>query len=475
MKLKYISQITCNLKQYKTIRTSRVTSRILDGSYRSVYKGRSMNFDELREYVVGDDVKDIDWKASARSQKLLVKQYIAEKKHNIMLVLDTNRRMLADTPALQEKQEVALMGAGTLAYLINQNGDYTGAIFPTKQSLQYFPFKTGLMHIENILERYHQSVTMENHSSINTALDYIVRNFRRNMILVIVTDLQGIMDIPETTLKRLMVMNDVLMLNVGDAKIDSKPKEPQSTTPLSQNITGSLNPPSRSLISRIRSAIRPAPAIYSLEREDYLSAFFTEDKKLAKLQEEKQQKMYEACVSKLKKHGISFATVNHISELEQTITTSVTLQLPFSYAILPLILLGILIIGYGIYLFICAIQKRRRKKPALRLVNPPAPADIRTIKGKYLTRLENIRQALCKNQITTREAYQQMSLCIRHFVYEVTGIQVQNCTLEDIRKLHMPGLEALIAEYYAPEFAVNSQGDSAASLEKTKRVIELWN
>lgn len=292
MNMKYISQITSNLKQYKTIRTNRVTSRILDGSYRSIYKGRSMNFDELREYIVGDDIKNMDWKASARSQKLLVKQYIAEKKHNIMLVLDTNRRMAADTLKLQEKREVALMSAGTLAYLINQNKDYTGAIFPTEHSIQHFPFKTGLMNIENILEQYHKSVTMENASSINTALDYIVKNFRRNMILVIVTDIQGIAEIPDATLKRLLVMNDVLIINVGDATISSQQHEKMQ--------------------------------VYSLEKNGYLSRFFTEDRKLAKLLEEKQQKNYEECVSKLKHHGISFVTVNHTQEIEQTIVELLT-------------------------------------------------------------------------------------------------------------------------------------------------------
>lgn len=303
-----------------------MTSRILDGSYRSVYKGRSMNFDELREYVVGDDIKDIDWKASARSQKLLVKQYIAEKKHNIMLVLDTNRRMLADTLALQEKQEVALFSAGTLAYLINQNGDYTGAIFPTEHSLQHYPFKTGLINIENILEHYHKSATMENRSSINTALDYIVRNFRRNMIVVIVTDLQGIMDIPETTLKRLLVMNDVLMINVGDARIGSLSKELPKSNPQLKTGTDSSPSPSHSLASRIKKAIKPAPQVYNLEQDEYLSAFFTEDKKLAKIQEEKQQKMYQECVNKLKKYGISFDTINHIEEIEQTITKLLTMK-----------------------------------------------------------------------------------------------------------------------------------------------------
>lgn len=87
------------MKGYKTIYTTKATSRIIDGSYNSIYKGRSMNFDELREYVVGDDIKDMDWKASARSQKLLVRQYIAEKKHNIMLVMDAGNVCL-DMPMM---------------------------------------------------------------------------------------------------------------------------------------------------------------------------------------------------------------------------------------------------------------------------------------------------------------------------------------------------------------------------------------
>ena len=76
MKMTYISRIQGNMKGYKTIYTTKATSRIIDGSYNSIYKGRSMNFDELREYVVGDDIKDMDWKASARSQKLLVRRRV---------------------------------------------------------------------------------------------------------------------------------------------------------------------------------------------------------------------------------------------------------------------------------------------------------------------------------------------------------------------------------------------------------------
>ena len=156
--------------------------------------------------------------------------------------------------------------------------------------------------------------------------------------------------------------------------------------------------------------------------------------------------------------------------------TSVTLQEPFSYAVLPIFFIGILISCYGIYLIVSFLRKKPPEQKPVRkaTIKPNSATDIQKIKHKYLAELEHINQKLCSGHITTREAYQNMSLCIRHFVHEVTGIQVQNYTLQDIKNLHMPNLEALITEYYASEFPPNSFGDSTASLEKTKRAIELW-
>ena len=71
MNLDYVSKIKFGLKRYKTIATDKATSRVLDGSYNSIYKGRSMNFDELREYVPGDDIKDIDWKLHQGARRSL--------------------------------------------------------------------------------------------------------------------------------------------------------------------------------------------------------------------------------------------------------------------------------------------------------------------------------------------------------------------------------------------------------------------
>ena len=102
MNMKYITKVKANLSIY----TKKKTSNILEGSYNSIYKGKSMNFEDLREYIIGDNVKDIDWKASARSNKILIKQFIAEKKHNVLFILDSGKKMLADTKDLDSKKKL---------------------------------------------------------------------------------------------------------------------------------------------------------------------------------------------------------------------------------------------------------------------------------------------------------------------------------------------------------------------------------
>ena len=130
MSMKYITKVKANLSIY----TKRKTSNILEGTYNSIYKGKSMNFEDLREYVIGDNVKDIDRKASARSNKILIKQYIAEKKHNVLFILDSGKKMLADTRDLEAKKEVALMATGTIGYLVDKHGDSISAIYRGKDN-----------------------------------------------------------------------------------------------------------------------------------------------------------------------------------------------------------------------------------------------------------------------------------------------------------------------------------------------------
>ena len=282
MRMTYITKIQANIKRFQTVHTRRATNRVLDGSYKSIFKGRSMNFDELREYVPGDDIKDIDWKASSRSQKMLVRQYIAERKHNIMLVFDTNRRMLGDSDGLEEKRELAIMSAGTMAYFVNRSGDFVSATYATEKGVKHFPFKTGLGNIELILESYHRDVDMENQTDLNTTLEYIIRNFKSKMILLLITDVAGIRSISEQNLKRLLVAHDVLVLNISDAPLTGK-------------------------------------KVYGIEEEMYFNPFFTKDKKLGRITRQKNLDMQREAQDKLMQYGIPMSTIDYLDELDREI------------------------------------------------------------------------------------------------------------------------------------------------------------
>lgn len=282
MKMTYVPRIQGNMKGYRTIYTNQATSRIIDGSYNSIYKGRSMNFDELREYVVGDDIKDVDWKASARSQKMLVRQYIAEKKHNIMLVLDTNRRMLANANEIQEKKDVAIMAAGTLACMVSSNGDYIGSTYSYNGAVRHNQFKTGLINVENILAGYDRDTTLDNSSELSRSLEFISKNIRRKMIMFIVTDVQGVADIPEQLLKQLRVMHDILVVCVDDADIEGK-------------------------------------RVYNMKDDTYLPEFFSEDKKIARNEKKYRQQIIDKCTDKMNRLGITFKTIDSSEDMDEKI------------------------------------------------------------------------------------------------------------------------------------------------------------
>lgn len=282
MKMTYVPWIQGNMKGYRTIYTNQATSRIIDGSYNSIYKGRSMNFDELREYVVGDDIKDVDWKASARSQKMLVRQYIAEKKHNIMLVLDTNRRMLANANEIQEKKDVAIMAAGTLACMVSSNGDYIGSTYSYNGAVRHNQFKTGLINVENILAGYDRDTTLDNSSELSRSLEFISKNIRRKMIMFIVTDVQGVADIPEQLLKQLRVMHDILVVCVDDADIEGK-------------------------------------RVYNMKDDTYLPEFFSEDKKIARNEKKYRQQIIDKCTDKMNRLGITFKTIDSSEDMDEKI------------------------------------------------------------------------------------------------------------------------------------------------------------
>ncbi|MBQ6815421.1 MAG: DUF58 domain-containing protein [Lachnospiraceae bacterium] len=215
MKMNYVTKIRAKI----SISSNKKSSNIFDGSYKSVYQGNGLDFENLREYTPGDNIRDIDWKATSRSGKVLIKRYIAEKKHNIMLVFDTGKSMSAHTDSMQLKKDIALSAGGVVGCLAAQNGDNVGAIYNRNGKIQFYPFRTGLANIEKILTEYDREVFDDYETDIEKTLEYIVRNINRKMIMFVVTDATGIASISQNTLKKLVHQHNVLFISIDDAKI----------------------------------------------------------------------------------------------------------------------------------------------------------------------------------------------------------------------------------------------------------------
>ena len=155
--------------------------------------------------------------------------------------------------------------------------------------------------------------------------------------------------------------------------------------------------------------------------------------------------------------------------------TSVELQAPFQYMILWLILAVLFIAGVIIAQVLLRKKLGDRLKKAKQIkLKRIAESTLEGLKKKYIGELTCIEMNLRNQKITVRQAYQKMSICIRLFVHDVTGIKVQKYTLSEIKKVNMPQLTNLVREYYEPEFALESRTDVMGSVQRTRAVIESW-
>ena len=118
-------------------------------------------------------------------------------------------------------------------------------------------------------------------------------------------------------------------------------------------------------------------------------------------------------------------------------------------------------------------KRKEQKKKAINIVEQKR-IDVSSIKSKYLNMIDILLNNVDNNKIDTRKAYQELSALIRNFVFEVTNINVQNYTLEDIKNANIPILYDLVSDYYNPEFSYQSLGNIRNSIVKAREVIEKW-
>lgn len=205
------------VKTRMAIHAHRKVRGLLDGEYASVQTGRSMDFNDLRNYVAGDDVKDLDWKASARKGELLIKRYTADRKHHVMLCVSTGRSMAAAADPQTRKVDLAILLAGIMGWLAVRHGDLVSLVSGDSAGHHAYRPAGTEVHLERLLGRVQEQVTASTASSdLGALLDHTVRSVRRRTIMVVIAD-----DLPlgaedEQRLRRLRAQHEILFVSLGD-------------------------------------------------------------------------------------------------------------------------------------------------------------------------------------------------------------------------------------------------------------------
>jgi uncharacterized protein (DUF58 family) len=165
------------------------SNRILEGGHTSLQFGRSDDFVDLREYAVGDDVRDIDWKASARNTHLVVRRYVAEKTQEFLLVADTGANMLAQAPSGERKRDLAVLALGAVGLIACAQSDKISVVYGDDRGSSIEPGKTGEDHLEQILTLLNNApIEVGNPSNIARQLEFIVGHLDKRYAVYIVCD-----------------------------------------------------------------------------------------------------------------------------------------------------------------------------------------------------------------------------------------------------------------------------------------------
>jgi uncharacterized protein (DUF58 family) len=216
-----VDELLHRVRTRLAIRAHRKVRGMLDGEYVSLFHGKSLDFDDLRAYVPGDDVKDIDWKATARVGSPLTKRYIATKKHAVLLVVDTGRDFAALAEGGTPKRDIAILAAGVIGYLAVRHGDHVGLVAGDRDNTEYVPLRGTESHLERLLRVIHTRTSLDaGPSRLATQLDYVRRTFRRRMLLIVLADDGAIAADREEELRlirRLHAQHEILWITVSDA------------------------------------------------------------------------------------------------------------------------------------------------------------------------------------------------------------------------------------------------------------------
>ena len=197
------------------IRTRHKVEDLFAGSYLSVFKGRGIEFDEVRPYQAGDDVRTVDWNVTARMGELYVKRFIEERELTLLLMVDVSGSQ--DFGSVQQfKREAVAEMAALLAMAANRNNDKVGLLLFSDRVEMYLPPRKGRKHMLRLVRELLTFEPRGRGTDLKVALDYANQMMKRRGIVFLLSDFQAD---PETYRKALNVAghrHDLIAIDLRD-------------------------------------------------------------------------------------------------------------------------------------------------------------------------------------------------------------------------------------------------------------------
>lgn len=171
------------------IRTKGMVNNILGGEYQSAFKGRGMEFSEVRAYTYGDDIRQIDWNVTARTGEPFIKMYEEEREQTLMLCVDISPSGVFGSQS-QSKMELAIEICAVLAFSAIKNSDKVGLVLFSDIIEKVIPPKKGRIHVLRLIRELLTTEPGGTGTDISEALSYVNRLLNRRAIVVMASDFQ---------------------------------------------------------------------------------------------------------------------------------------------------------------------------------------------------------------------------------------------------------------------------------------------
>lgn len=169
------------------IRTGKLVSESFSGQYLSVFKGKGIEFAEVREYTIGDDIRTIDWNITARTSKVYVKKFNEERELTILIATDISSSLFFGTEK-KLKNELAAELAALFMFAALKNNDKVGLYLFSDQPELYIPPRKGKNHVLRIIREIIAYSPKSPFTSISNALKHINQLMKRNCVIILISD-----------------------------------------------------------------------------------------------------------------------------------------------------------------------------------------------------------------------------------------------------------------------------------------------